>query len=420
MLKANPFDNQKWLIKLLNMSRNFDYACILNHNRFEKPETSYEIIAGFGRKNLYNKSNFTGNFDAFRLDKNTLFGYWGYDLKNQIEKLNNNFSDPLESGDIEFFEAEHIIKISLAGYEIKSDDTAFEQTLLNDLNEENFIQSFESSFTPIFNRTEYINKVEQVLEEIRKGNVYELNLCIPYIGTLENYKPEDLYFALNQKSPNPFSGLYKSPQIEIISASPERFVQVIDDKILSQPIKGTRKRGKNEIEDDQLSQELLNSEKEKAENVMIVDLVRNDLRKCCLAGSIKVEELFGIYKFPQVIQMISSISGKLEKPVSWEKIIKASFPMGSMTGAPKLSAMKIIDQLEKHKRGAYSGSLGFIDSNGDGDFNVLIRSIFINPKSKKIKFVVGSAITIDSVPEEEFDECLLKAKAISDLFNFKL
>lgn len=420
MVKANPFDNKKWLIKLLNMSKRFDYACILNHNQFEKPETTYEIIAGFGNKNLYNNPQFAQNFDAFRENKNTLFGYWSYDLKNQIEKLSSQFIDPIESNEIEFFEAQHLVKISLAGYEIVSEDKSFENELLFGLNETNFIGEFHSSFTPIYNKVDYINKVEQVLEEIRKGNVYELNLCIPYVGTIEKYLPEDLYYNLNQKSPNPFSGLYKSPNIEIISASPERFVRVNDGIILSQPIKGTRKRGQNEIEDEQLSKELLESEKERAENVMIVDLVRNDLRKCSLAGSVKVEELFGIYKFPQVLQMISSISGVLEKPISWEKIIQACFPMGSMTGAPKLSAMKIIDQLEEHKRGAYSGSLGYIDNLGNGDFNVLIRSIFINPKSKKMKFVVGSAITIDSNPEEEFDECLLKAKAISDLFNFKL
>lgn len=229
--------------------------------------------------------------------------------------------------------------------------------------------------------------------------------------------PFDIYLKLNQLSPNPFSCFIKNDNQFIICASPERFLKKDKNTIISQPIKGTAKRYNITQDDLDSKEKLLNSEKERAENLMIVDLVRNDLAKSAVPGSVKVEELFGIYKFPQVFQMISTISAEVTKNTPLSKLIKDTFPMGSMTGAPKIKSMKLIEKYEKSKRGVFSGAIGSIDSNGNFDFNVVIRSLFYNSKTEKLSFQVGSAITIDSNPEEEYNECLLKAQAIFKCFE---
>ena len=195
-------------------------------------------------------------------------------------------------------------------------------------------------------------------------------------------------------------------------ASPERFIKKEDKKLTSQPIKGTIRRGKSPEEDELLRDQLRNSEKERAENMMIVDLVRNDLARSCKPGSVVVEEMFGVYPFKYLFQMISTISGELREQVHFIDAIKNAFPMGSMTGAPKIKAMQLIEKYEVAKRGVFSGAVGYITPNGDFDFNVVIRSIFYNQLTSQLSFQAGSAITYDSIPEQEYDECMLKVKAI--------
>src|SRR5690606_8474955 len=188
-------------------------------------------------------------------------------------------------------------------------------------------------------------------------------------------------------------------------------------KIISQPIKGTMRRGSNESEDNVLKDQLYHSEKERAENMMIVDLVRNDLARSAIPGSVKVDELFGIYTYPKVHQMVSTVSANAGSDVAFSEIIRNAFPMGSMTGAPKVSAMKLIEQFESSRRGLFSGAAGYITPNGDFDFNVVIRSILYEQKTKKISFQVGSAITYDAVPDQEYQECQLKAEAMRQVLT---
>jgi len=202
-----------------------------------------------------------------------------------------------------------------------------------------------------------------------------------------------------------------------LSASPERFLKKINNKLISQPIKGTIKRGGSKIEDENLKFALKNDNKELAENIMIVDLVRNDLTRTVLNASVKVEELCEIYSFKQVHQMISTISAEIDNNLALSDIFKNTFPMGSMTGAPKIRAMEIIEKYEKTKRGLYSGAVGYINPKGDFDFNVVIRSIFYNSENNYLSFTVGGAITANSVPENEYNECLLKAKAILEVLG---
>ena len=225
------------------------------------------------------------------------------------------------------------------------------------------------------------------------------------------------FHQLNLKSPMPFAVLAKTPHGVVLCASPERFLKKTDKILIAQPIKGTMRRSADEEEDQLLKAELRNSPKEQAENMMIVDLVRSDLAKVSTVGSVKVEELFEVYSFQQVHQMISTVTSKVKPEATMEDIIKATFPMGSMTGAPKISAMQLIDGFEATNRGLYSGAIGIINENGDFDFNVVIRSIIYNPTTSKLSFHVGSAITFDSMPEQEYEECLLKAQAIFDVLK---
>lgn len=314
-----------------------------------------------------------------------------YDVKNQFEKLHSNNHDGLVWEDkIQLFNLNKIAKIN-------SDESPL-LTLKT-------IKTRE-------NKSSYIEKVNALKQHIQQGNIYEVNFCMEFFAEDVKINPFQLYQKLIEISPMPFSCFIKHQNKYLICASPERFLKKTKNNLLSQPIKGTIKRGYNTEEDLRLKEELKNSSKEKSENVMIVDLVRNDFSRIAEKGSVKVDELFGIYSFPQWHQMISSISCQVSPKFSFEEILKATFPMGSMTGAPKISAMKLIEEFEATKRGMYSGSVGILLPNSDFDLNVVIRSIQYNAENSYLSFMVGSAITIHSDAEKEYEECLLKAKAI--------
>jgi para-aminobenzoate synthetase component 1 len=271
---------------------------------------------------------------------------------------------------------------------------------------------------PRVSENDYLNNVEKLKQHIIDGYVYEINYCIEFFNNNVVLNPLETYFELQKKSPVPFGSYLKLFDKYLICASPERFLCKEDNKLYSQPIKGTIKRNLDDSNADEiLKQTLKKSEKEQAENLMIVDLVRNDLAQSAKTGSIKVEELFTIYSFQQVHQMISTVSCQLKENTNEIEAIKKAFPMGSMTGAPKIMAMELIEKYEETKRGLYSGSIGYFKPNGDFDFNVVIRSVQYNESSKYLNTMVGGAITFDSVAKEEYNECLLKAKAIFEVLN---
>jgi len=251
-----------------------------------------------------------------------------------------------------------------------------------------------------------------MLEHIQRGDIYEANFCMEFFAENALINPLDVYQKLNAISEAPFSVYFKNDLQFLLSASPERYLKKIDTKIISQPIKGTSRRHAEIELDENSKKELETNEKERSENIMIVDLVRNDLSRTACKGSVEVEELCGMYSFKQVHQMISTIVSQVENTISPIEILKTTFPMGSMTGAPKISAMNIIENLEETKRGLYSGAVGYFTPNGDFDFNVVIRSILYNAQNQYVSFSVGSAITTLSDPEKEYEECLLKAKAM--------
>lgn len=398
-------ENKKKMIQFVDQAESF--FCLLNANDYQEKYTSYRWKLSFGSKFFLKQEANNAFLDLRSFSKEAtkpIYGLLSYDLKNDVERLSSKNKAFIEFPSAFFFEEEVTI-------EEQNHNLVSSSALDIDYIEPNSSEKESSQISIIqhVSKDEYVRNVKAIQQHILDGDVYEINYCIPFEVTGYNNKPINLYFKLNTLSPNPFSGILKINHLYILSASPERFLKREGHKIVSQPIKGTIKKTDN-VEVDKST--LLNSEKERAENVMIVDLVRNDLTKTAVTGSIKVEELFGIYTFPQLHQMISTVSSELDLKYDSIDVLKNAFPMGSMTGAPKVKAMELIDQFECFKRGAYSGSLGYIKPNGDFDFNVLIRSIFIDTKSQKINFNVGSAITLDSNPEEEYEECLLKAKAI--------
>jgi para-aminobenzoate synthetase component 1 len=266
-------------------------------------------------------------------------------------------------------------------------------------------------------KAEYISIIKQLQAKILRGDCYEINFCQDFFAENVSIDPAAVFQSLLQLSPTPFSAFYCLNDKYLICASPERFIKRTGSKIISQPMKGTARRHGDKNIDDTLKQSLYLDEKERAENVMVVDLVRNDLSKVCNDGSVRVDELFGIYSFPQVHQMVSTVSGALKQETKFSEIIAATFPMGSMTGAPKHKVMQLIEEYEPVGRGLFSGSVGYIDPEGNFDFNVVIRSILYNKTTKALSYYAGSGITFYSDAEKEWEECLLKAEAIKKVLT---
>ncbi|HEY8401535.1 MAG TPA: anthranilate synthase component I family protein [Cytophagaceae bacterium] len=419
MVKRKSFavNNLSLFIKqCIAWAESFSHYCFLNGNDFNLPFGNFpkELAVGSSQSLLIDTS--VTPFEAlstFIKRGEWSYGYLSYDLKNYTEKLSSNNKDNCHFPEISFFSPIHRIFFNTGTITIESFsncDEVFQTISSIELPDEDIISAHRIA-TDI-DKDSYIEAVNRIKNHIIEGDVYELNYCIEFNTTLPVIYPPSLYYKLNALSPMPFSGIYKASEHYIFSASPERFIKKENNKLISQPIKGTAKRSENEHEDQEIKKALMHSEKEQAENMMIVDLVRNDLARSSKPGTVKVEELFGVYTFPFVHQMISTISSELREDVSPVDAIKNAFPMGSMTGAPKIRAMQLIEEFEQNKRGAFSGALGYFSPEGDFDFNVLIRSFFYNQSTGILSFQVGSAITYDSDPEKEYQECLLKASAL--------
>lgn len=345
-----------------------------------------------------------------------IFMNLSYDLKNKIEILESNNIDYSDFPLATFWAPEYVIEVNsfenkyVQGEQCNKSDE-FIQSFLKKSKENGNSSQFKLS--PRIDKGTYINHVKELKEELQQGNIYEINYCQEfYADNIELEEPISTYFKLNELTKAPFSCYVQFDEFELFSGSPERYIKKEGNKISSQPIKGTQKRGQTLEEDEVLKKKLAEDPKEQAENVMIVDLVRNDLSKIAKPHSVKVDELFGIYTFETVHQMISTISCEVKEGVSFSDILKATFPMGSMTGAPKLNAMKLIEKHEDFKRGIYSGAVGYLKPNGDFDFNVIIRSLIYNRNKKYLSCSVGGAITIKSDPDGEYEECFTKVNAI--------
>ncbi|WP_192349093.1 anthranilate synthase component I family protein [Algoriphagus sp. Y33] len=390
----------------------FDFFAFTNGNGHHYPDEPFSTGFFAGNKQLTEAEIWGEPADYKKV------GIIGYDFKNRLEKLKSENPAFIELPELCFFQPE--LSLEFRSNEIHSAcelDVHFWKEIDNTK-----IPRSPTTICPVspqLSRKSYLETVKTIQDHIVEGTTYESNFCQAYSGIFDTWDPIGAYFMLNQLSPMPFSTLFKAKSQWLVSASPERYLKRSGDKIIAQPIKGTIKRGKSEIEDIINKDILASSEKEQAENLMITDLMRNDLSKVSKTGAVEVKELFGIYPLPRVFQMISTITSTLKEGVNFSAIIQATFPMGSMTGAPKIRTMEIIEELESFKRGWFSGAFGVIEENGDFDFSVIIRSIIADLKVKKLYFGVGSAITYDADAAQEYEECNLKAQAILEVLSGK-
>lgn len=353
-----------------------------------------------------------------------IFTALSYDYKNGIEKLFSNNSDKLEFSDFFYYVPKYVItnidnEITLhyhSSLTIK-DLLKFETIISSDVTDTSDKFHNIGYFKNRISKKKYLETIDSIRKDIKHGDIYEMNFCQEfYVEGAIIAKPWLIYKKMCKLSPAPFSAYYRINDKYIISASPERYMQKNSNKIITQPIKGTARRKSNAIEDKKAIADLKTSTKEIAENIMIVDLVRNDLSRIPNSKKTKVEELCEIYSFKHVHQMISTISAEISADTNITDIFKATFPMGSMTGAPKYSSMELIEKYEDIKRGIFSGSVGYTEPNGDFDFNVIIRTLLFNSSNKYLSLSTGGAITYLCNAEDEYQESLLKAEAVFKLF----
>jgi para-aminobenzoate synthetase component 1 len=412
-------------LKMLNWAKKFNIFCFLDNQLYQSQYSSQECLLAVGALDFLSAhaGRAFDKLSSFSQKHNDwLFGHFGYDLKNELENLSSGNPDYVGFSDLYFFVPEILIELRKDKIRIG----IFGDCHLDILRQINDIHLPDHSYNDLknisvqsrFTMEEYLERVDLLKKHIARGDCYEINFCQEFF--LENFEVDVVrtYCLLTEVSPNPFSALYRINDKYLICASPERYLRRDGKRILSQPIKGTwEKNPFDVIEDNRNKDKLLNSAKDRSENVMIVDLVRNDFSKICDEGSVSVDELYGIYSFPQLHHMISSISGKLRSQDNWTDIIKATFPMGSMTGAPKKKVMELIERYERTKRGIFSGALGYLDPANNFDFNVVIRSILYNQTNKYLSFPVGSGITFYSDAKNEYDECMLKLSSIKKVLT---
>ena len=411
--------------QLLIWSQQFREITFMDSNDYPQEYSNYDCILAVDALTSIK----TDSHNAFedlkqyqQITKDWIFGYLSYDLKNDVEELQSQNVDGLHFPDLFFYQPKKIFLLKEDQLEMQylnmcddEFDDDFSEILESVLVEE----AIESvlNIQQRISKESYLNKVGKMLEYIQQGDLYEANFCMEFYAEHTTINPLEKFLKLNEISKPPFAVFFKNHKQFLLSASPERYLKKENENLISQPIKGTAKRFLDPVKDELSKNNLSLDPKERAENIMITDLVRNDLSHTAQKGSVLVKELCGLYSFMQVHQMISTVTSKLDFQYSAIDAIKTTFPMGSMTGAPKISAMKIIEELEETKRGLYSGAVGYFTPTGDFDFNVVIRSILYNQERQYVSFSVGSAITSLSIPEMEYEECLLKAKAMREVLE---
>jgi len=410
--------------QVLNWSASFDTCCFLDNQQYTSGTNTFECIAAVGEIAGLKAMSGTA-FDQLRqfssTQKDWLFGHFSFDLKSETESVPSRLPDNVGFPDLFFFVPETIVLMSRDQLRIGTLRNNHNQVLKEIQNTPIVPSGGEKESVIIRQRiqkAEYLEIIQKLKKHIVRGDCYEINFCLEFYAEQAAIDPIRLFRALNRISPSPFSAYYTTGNKYLLCASPERYLKRNGDRILSQPIKGTAPRDLlNRQHDEELRQALFSSEKDRAENVMVVDLVRNDLSRVCRADSVKVEELFGIYSFPQVHQMISTVQGRLREGLDWTQMIAATFPMGSMTGAPKKRVLELTEEYEKSRRGLFSGALGYVNPDRDFDFNVVIRSLLYNQPAGYLACFAGSAITAGSDPEKEYEECMMKISAMEEILK---
>ncbi len=414
-------DSEAFTQKALQWAARFEHACYLDSNGYRDNHGNINVFIAVGAT-----ASFTADGrDTFaKLQRfvdahpNTWIpGFLGYDLKNEIEDLRSRNPNRTAFPDAYFFVPQYTLLIGRYNAEIKGDDPSaiIAQIETTELTDEP--PGFKGQLKYRMNRAAYFSAFDALQRHIRQGDIYEVNLCQEFYAENTSLNPLGAYRKLNEVSPTPFSCFFRFGQRYILSASPERFLSKRGDTLLSQPIKGTAPRGSTADEDERLKAMLRTNPKEISENIMIVDLVRNDLTRSAKPGTVRASELLQLHSFKQVHQLISTITCQIREDLATTETIRNTFPPGSMTGAPKISAMALIDRYENSRRGVYSGALGYFGPQGDYDFSVVIRTMLYNAENGYLSFHTGGAITDGADPEKEYNECLLKGKALFEVLK---
>ncbi len=409
--------------KLLLWSQQFEEVVWLDSNDFPQTYSNYDAVLAVDAFTTL-RTDYFNAFDKLKeyqsITEDWIFGYLTYDLKNDVEDLRSENYDGLEFPDLYFFQPKKLFLLKGNQLEVHylrmvDDEIDDDFESIQHPGDSVIEQGNDSVKIKLrIHKDEYFKKLDDMLAHIHRGDIYEANFCQEFYSENTSIDPLQTYIHLNAISKPPFATFLKLENKYLLSATPERYLKKEGSTIISQPIKGTAARLKNGMADRAMAKALAEDEKERSENIMIVDLVRNDLSKTAKKGSVQVKELCKVYSFEQVHQMISTVVSQVEDDVSPVEILRTTFPMGSMTGAPKISAMQIIETLEETKRGLYSGAVGYITPKGDFDFNVVIRSILYNEAKQYVSYSVGGAITAKSNPIKEYEECLIKAKAMRE------
>ena len=344
-----------------------------------------------------------------------LFGFFSYEYNATWEQVTPTNPAFLSVPQLQFFRPKKVWLLKgdvLTALYIDADNPAvdFEHIINRVVEDEPTLTAIDLS--PRISKDIYLHHANALKQHILRGDIYEVNYCMEWYADDVDISPMTLFNALNRIGKTPFSAFLSIDNTYLMSASPERFLQRRGDNLVSQPIKGTAARHEDAVIDKSVAEALKLDAKERSENIMITDLVRNDLSRIAHKGSVEVSEQCAVYPFAQVHQMISTVKARCNSAISSLDVINACFPMGSMTGAPKQRAMELINQYEHGQRGLYSGAVGYFAPNGDFDFNVVIRSLVYDAASKYLSTHVGSALTAAADPSKEYDECQLKVKAI--------
>jgi len=418
-----PHGDEALYDAILSISTAFPEVCLLDSNHYKGyPHSNFGSLMALGSlRSLHCEENALGELAQFcREQHDWVFGYLSYDLKAQCEPgLPSRHTAYPGWPKLHFFVPQYLLMFHEGHWQIgvhhPEEAAALQQMLLGQQAAPKALPGKRVVLQARTDREQYLRQVAAIKAHIHRGDIFEMNYCMEYFEADAEIVPEQVYRKLDNISHAPFGAFLKLDNSRyLLCSSPERYLKRQKNLLISQPIKGTCKRSDNPAEDDRLRKELQQDTKERAENVMIVDLVRNDLSRVCEPGSVLTEELFGIYTFRQVHQMISTVTGELSVGTGLADIFRATFPMGSMTGAPKVRAMALIDRYEDQCRGLYSGAVGYITPAGNFDFNVVIRSIVYDAEKKYLSAMVGSAITEDCDAEKEYEECLLKLKALQE------
>ena len=420
-------DSDGFRARLISWLNGFDVSVCLDSNNYRSdPWSRFDLMAAAGVGEAFVPEQgtdvFTGLKNFLHRHKGWVFGYVAYEANQPLSVAPLSVASELRTYHTPpafFFNPLHRFELKGSTLHIHS-ETDDPHRLFDAVMACPPPAPWQSPSLTLQHRmpkAAYLEAVAAIREHIAAGDVYEMNLCQGFFAEDVALDAASLYHAFNRAGQTPFAAWVRHEGRYLLCQSPERFLARRGDLLISQPIKGTIGRGSTEEEDKRLARQLFNDPKERAENVMIVDLVRNDLARSAVPGSVQVPELYGIYPFPTVHQMISTVTATLHPEVHPVDAIRHAFPMGSMTGAPKLAAMELIARYETGPRGMYSGTVGYFTPERDFDFNVVIRSIVYDAEASYLSFHSGGAITWHSDPEREYDECLLKGRVIRGLLT---